>query len=102
MHFINPSSPSYLLTTAHCVLQKLPDGEKPEEYFTHFQIKRGVSANPITTTTRHTTLGVYVDISDGCKVKLTKKEEHWDKFSIAGHTLPSPEITATVEARSDS
>ena len=90
------------LAIAHCVLQKLPNGEKPEEHFTKFQIKRGVSANPITTTTQNTTLGVYVDTSDGWKMKLTEKEEDWDKFSIAGHTLSSPEITATEEARSDS
>ena len=70
------------LTTAHCVLQVLPEGEKREEYFTKFQIKRGVSANPITTTTRNTTLGVYVDTRGGWKVKLTEKEEHWDKFKI--------------------
>ena len=86
------------LTTAHCVLQKLPEGEKHEEYFTHFQIKRGESTNPITTTTRHTTLGVYVDTKDGWKVKLTEEEEHWDKFRIAGFTLPSPETTAAVKA----
>jgi len=45
---------------------------------------------------------VYVDTSDGWKIKLTKKEEDWDKFSIAGLTLSSPEITATEEAKSDS
>ena len=88
------------LTTAHCVLQVLPEGDKHEEYFTYFQIKRGESANPITTTTRHTTLGVYVDTSDGWKMKLTEKEEHWDKFRIAGFTPKT--ITAAVEARSDS
>ena len=98
---ISSTHPPLPLTTAHCVLQKLPEGEKHEEYFTHFQIKRGVSANPITTTTRHTTLGMYVDTSDGCKVKVTKEEEHWDKFSIAGFTQSSPEITA-AKARSDS
>ena len=91
------------LTTAHCVLQKLPEGEKHEEYFTHFQIKRGESTNPITTTTRHTTLGVYVDTKDGWKVKLTEEEEHWDKFRIAGFTpktttLSSPKTTAAVKA----
>lgn len=84
------------------IFEKLPNGEKPEEHLTKFQIKRGVSANPITTTTRNTTLGVYVDTSDGWKMKLTEKEEDWDKFSIAGLTLSSPEITATEEARSDS
>ena len=99
---ISSTHPPLPLTTAHCVLQKLPNGEKHEEHFTKFQIKRGVSANPITTTTRNTTLGVYVDTSDGWKMKLTEKEEDWDKFSIAGLTLSSPEITATEEARSDS
>ena len=95
---ISLTHPPLPLTTAHCVLQKLPEGEKHEEYFTHFQIKRGESTNPITTTTRHTTLGVYVDTKDGWKVKLTEEEEHWDKFRIAGFTLSSPETTAAVKA----
>ena len=93
------------LTTAHCVLQKLPEGEKQKlkKYFTHFQIIASESTYHITTaTTRYTTLGLYVDTKNGWKVKLTKKEEYWDKFSIAQFSLPSPEILVGVEARSDS
>ena len=90
------------LTTAHCVLQALPGGEKHEEYFSLFQITTREKTNYITTTTQNVTLGLYVDTRDGWKVKVTKRQQYWDKFSIAGLTLSSPEITATEEARSDS
>ena len=77
------------LTTAHCVLQKLPDGDKHKEYFSLFQITTRETTNYITTTTQNTTLGVYVDTRDGWKVKLTKKQEYWDKFRIAGFKPPA-------------
>ena len=90
------------LTTAHCVLQKLPEGEKHEEYFTKFQITTGKCTNPITT--RNTTLRMHVNTRDGLKVKLTKKEEHnWDNFWITSLALPKKAVVdEVVEARSDS
>ena len=88
------------LTSAHCVLQKLPKGREREEYFTHFQIITRESTNHITT--QNTTLGVYVDTKDGWKVKLTKKKDYWDKFRIGGFKLPLPLVDEVAEARSDS
>ena len=71
------------LTTAHCVLQKLPEGERLKDYFIKFQMITKASANHITTTTQNgTALGMYVDIDDGWKVKLTDKSELWDKFTF--------------------
>ena len=70
------------LTTEHCVLQKLPDGENPDDYFTKFQMETKASANHITT--QNGTLGMYVDIDDESKVKLTdKSNDKWDKFTFA-------------------
>ena len=71
-------------TTAHCVLQKLPDGVKPDDYFTKFQMETKASANHITT--QNGTLGMYVYIDDDkWKVKLTDKSNKglWDKFTFA-------------------
>ena len=59
---ILPLPPTY----AHCVLQKLPDGVKPKDYFTMFQMITKASANPITT--QNGTLGMFVDIKDEWKV----------------------------------
>ena len=99
---ISSTHPPLPLTTAHCVLQVLPEGERPEEYFTKFQITTGKCTNPITT--RNTTLGMHVNTRDGLKVKLTKKEEHnWDKFWITGLALPKKAVVdEVVEGRSDS
>ena len=71
------------LTTAHCVLQEPPDGENPDDYFTKFQMETKASANHITT--QNGTLGMYVDINDEWKVKLTNKSNDslWDKFTFA-------------------
>ena len=76
---------SFPFTTAHCVLQKVPDGENSEDYFTKFQTTTRRRTNPITTTTQNgTALGMYVDISDGWKVKLTDTSGLWDKFTFPG------------------
>ena len=72
------------LTTAHCVLQKLPDGENSDDYFTKFQSTTQESTNPITTTPQNTALGMYVDTNDGWKVKLTNNPKFWDKFTFPG------------------
>ena len=65
-------------TTAHCVLQKLREGERLKDYFIKFQMITKASANHITT--QNGTLGMYVDIDDEWKVKLTDKSELWDNF----------------------
>ena len=72
------------LTTAHCVLQKLPEGESPDDYFTKFQMITDSSTNTITTTIQGATFGMYVDVDskDGWKVKLTKTSRLWDKFTF--------------------
>ena len=73
------------LTTAHCILQKLPDGENSKDYFTEFQTTTRDRTNAITTTTHNgTALGMYVDTNDGWKVKLTDNFRLWDKFTFPG------------------
>jgi len=86
--YISSTHPPLPRTTAHCVLQVLPEGEKHEEYFSQFQITTRERTNYITT--QKITLGLYVDTTDGWKVKLTKKQEYWDKFRIGRFELPLP------------
>ena len=66
------------------VLQKLLDGESPDDYFTKFQMITDSSTNTITTTIQGATFGMYVDVDskDGWKVKLTKTSGLWDKFTF--------------------
>ena len=59
-----------------------------EDKFTYFQIKRGQNQDHITD--EKESLGLYVDKSDGWKVKATPNKSLWDKFKISSFASPQP------------
>ena len=56
--------------------------------FSYFHMERGQNQDHITT--ERGTLGLYVDTSDGWKVKATLNNSQWDKFKITSFAPPEP------------
>ena len=64
------------------LLQPLPVTSLPQNFFSKLLIKQGQSVDHITDESE--TLGLYVDVNDGWKVKATSDTSLWDKFKFVG------------------
>ena len=69
-------------------LQPLPVTSQPLGFFARFLIKQGQPWDHVTDETE--TLGLYVDVNDGWKLKATTTTSLWDKFSFTKFVTSEP------------
>lgn len=85
------NSPTLPVPLPPTLLQMLLEGSRHQDFFSYFQIRTGQWQAHITSESGRDIIGLYVDINDGWKVKVTTNTSLWDEFSISRSDL-SPDI----------
>ena len=72
----------------------MPEGTTMLDKFSYFHMESGQNQDHITT--ERGKFGLYVDKSDGWKVKATPNTSQWDKFKITSFVSPEPSTSSAT------